>query len=48
VVTVARLQSPERLQITTLSVMAFELKAKGNELYKNGDYQGAEELYTQA
>ncbi|EAS29188.3 U-box domain-containing protein [Coccidioides immitis RS] len=28
--------------------MAYELKAKGNERYKEGDYQGAEELYSQA
>ncbi|KAL2831895.1 hypothetical protein BJY01DRAFT_226311 [Aspergillus pseudoustus] len=28
--------------------MAFELKEKGNALYKDGDYTGAEELYSQA
>ncbi|WEW59749.1 U-box-domain-containing protein [Emydomyces testavorans] len=28
--------------------MAYELKNKGNERYKQGDYQGAEELYSQA
>ncbi|KAL1960180.1 hypothetical protein VTO42DRAFT_8723 [Malbranchea cinnamomea] len=28
--------------------MAYELKAKGNQLYQQGDYQGAEELYSQA
>ncbi|KAI2710203.1 hypothetical protein CBS147332_5904 [Penicillium roqueforti] len=28
--------------------MAQELKAKGNELYKSGDYSGAEDLYSQA
>ncbi|KAL3466364.1 hypothetical protein BJX64DRAFT_250704 [Aspergillus heterothallicus] len=28
--------------------MAFELKEKGNALYKEGDYTGAEELYSQA
>lgn len=29
-------------------VMAYDLKLKGNELYKQGDYSGAEELYSQA
>ncbi|KAJ9191826.1 hypothetical protein DTO164E3_8649 [Paecilomyces variotii] len=28
--------------------MSFELKEKGNQLYKEGDYSGAEELYSQA
>jgi len=28
--------------------MAQELKAKGNELYKQGDYSGAEDLFSQA
>ncbi|KAL4871816.1 hypothetical protein BDV12DRAFT_163163 [Aspergillus spectabilis] len=28
--------------------MSFELKEKGNQLYKDGDYNGAEELYSQA
>ncbi|KAM5435854.1 putative RING-type E3 ubiquitin transferase [Microsporum ferrugineum] len=28
--------------------MAYELKARGNERYKEGDYEGAEELYSQA
>ncbi|KAJ5529560.1 hypothetical protein N7527_002953 [Penicillium freii] len=28
--------------------MAQELKAKGNELFKSGDYSGAEDLYSQA
>ncbi|KAI9368253.1 hypothetical protein BJX61DRAFT_232380 [Aspergillus egyptiacus] len=28
--------------------MSFELKEKGNQLYKEGDYNGAEELYSQA
>ncbi|OGM43160.1 putative U-box domain protein [Aspergillus bombycis] len=28
--------------------MAFELKEKGNQLFKEGDYNGAEELYSQA
>ncbi|KAL2834436.1 hypothetical protein BDW59DRAFT_137871 [Aspergillus cavernicola] len=28
--------------------MSFELKERGNQLYKEGDYNGAEELYSQA
>lgn len=28
--------------------MAQELKAKGNELYKAGDYSGAEDYFSQA
>jgi STIP1 family protein 1 len=28
--------------------MASELKAKGNQLYKEGDYTGAEDYYSQA
>ncbi|OJJ46735.1 hypothetical protein ASPZODRAFT_97204 [Penicilliopsis zonata CBS 506.65] len=28
--------------------MSFELKEKGNQLFKEGDYSGAEELYSQA
>ncbi|PWY84678.1 U-box domain protein [Aspergillus sclerotioniger CBS 115572] len=28
--------------------MSFELKQKGNELFKAGDYNGAEEMYSQA
>ncbi|EFR00031.1 U-box domain-containing protein [Nannizzia gypsea CBS 118893] len=28
--------------------MSYELKAKGNERFKEGDYEGAEELYSQA
>ncbi|KAL4943316.1 hypothetical protein BDV06DRAFT_221365 [Aspergillus oleicola] len=28
--------------------MSFELKEKGNQLYKDGDYNGAEELFSQA
>ncbi|KAL2872357.1 putative U-box domain protein [Aspergillus lucknowensis] len=28
--------------------MSFELKERGNHLYKDGDYNGAEELYSQA
>ncbi|GIJ88756.1 hypothetical protein Asppvi_007683 [Aspergillus pseudoviridinutans] len=28
--------------------MSFELKEKGNQLFKEGDYNGAEELYSQA
>lgn len=28
--------------------MSYELKEKGNLLFKEGDYNGAEELYSQA
>jgi len=28
--------------------MSYELKEKGNQLFKEGDYAGAEELYSQA
>jgi hypothetical protein len=28
--------------------MSFELKEKGNLLFKDGDYTGAEEMYSQA
>ncbi|PYH90803.1 hypothetical protein BO71DRAFT_412282, partial [Aspergillus ellipticus CBS 707.79] len=28
--------------------MSFELKEKGNQLFKEGDYSGAEEMYSQA
>lgn len=53
-----RLQSPqstdtflqphttERAHVTP--TMAQALKAKGNELFKQGDYSGAEELFSQA
>jgi hypothetical protein len=33
---------------TFVPIMSFELKEKGNQLFKEGDYAGAEEMYSQA
>jgi STIP1 family protein 1 len=35
-------------RISDHPAMSFELKEKGNQLFKEGDYNGAEELYSQA
>ena len=34
--------------LTVAATMSYELKEKGNLLFKEGDYNGAEELYSQA